>query len=286
MGKKLMIILKKRTSKIKEKYWNTSLNVDSGPPLCSNNCSNPDETINITSTQYISGTNDGLKHALINTGPLAGAVSSIGHAMCLVGYNEVCVGDTIQYVYNHAMIDSVIGAGNPLVGLTYWIFKNSYGTPSAGQPHWHANGGYVYIFVQSVSQIYAYTTEMPYSTTSYVQNCIDNDHDGYYWWGTGSKPASCPICAPDTPDGDDSNSSLGPMDAYGNCTPISSPYTPPAHEITSTEIWQSTTTECGDVIVKNGGNLTINGAIVNLEGDAEFSVEIGGILTFNSGVIQ
>ncbi len=48
----------------------------------------------------------------------------------------------------------------------------------------------------------------------------------------------------------------------------------------------STTTECGDVIVKNGGNLTINGAIVNLEGDAEFSVEIGGILTFNSGVIQ
>lgn len=85
---------------------------------------------------------------------------------------------------------------------------------------------------------------------------------------------------------DESNPNLGPMDVYGNCTPITTPYTSPEHQITTTETWQSTTTECGDVIVKNGGNLTVNGATINLEGNATFSVETGGILTFNSGTIQ
>jgi hypothetical protein len=36
----------------------------------------------------------------------------------------------------------------------------------------------------------------------------------------------------------------------------------------------------------NGANLTINEATINLEDEAEFSVETGGILTFNSGIIQ
>ncbi len=179
-------------------------------------------------------------------------------------------------------------AGNSSNGYNYGVMGTTYGTQSGAGivgTTKHANGGYVYIFDNS-SNIYAYTTEIPYSTNAHNRICTDADNDGYYWWGTGSKPDSCPVCAPSTPDGDDSNANLGPMDAYGNCTPISSPYTHPAHEVTSTETWQSTTTECGDVIVKNGGNLTINGATINMDGNAEFLVEIGGILTFNEGVIQ
>ena len=76
------------------------------------------------------------------------------------------------------------------------------------------------------------------------------------------------------------------MDSYGNCITISSPYVFPALQITSTQTWSNTATYCGDVVVKNSGNLTLNGAIVNLEGDAVFSVETGGVLTINSGVIQ
>jgi len=76
------------------------------------------------------------------------------------------------------------------------------------------------------------------------------------------------------------------LNTYGNCIPISSPYPYAQHLITSTETWNSTTSECGDVIVKNGGNLTVTGATVNLERNATFSVEIGGVLTLNSGTIQ
>lgn len=252
---------------------------------CSNKCQNPNETVQITSVQTGISGYDNIKSALINHGPLGSGYwfsTGGGHAMELCGYNTISVGDVIRYVNNNGYgIDSTIQAGSSLVGQLYWIFKNSYGV--SGRP----NNGYMYLFLNDPSDLISgcYITE-PYSTTSYAQECTDNDNDGYYWWGIGNKPATCPVCAPDTPDGDDSNANLGPMDAYGNCAPISSPYTPPAHEVTSTETWQSTTTECGDVIVKNGGNLTINGATINMDGNAEFLVEIGGILTFNEGVIQ
>lgn len=42
----------------------------------------------------------------------------------------------------------------------------------------------------------------------------------------------------------------------------------------------------GRIGINNGGNLTISGATINLEGNATFSVELGGTLTFNSGTIQ
>ncbi len=252
---------------------------------CSNKCQSPSETIQITSIQTGISGYDNIKSALINYGPLGSGFwfsTGGGHAMELCGYNTISIGDIIRYANNNGYgFDSTIQAGSSLIGQLYWIFKNSYGT--TGRP----NNGYMYLFLNDPSDLISgcYATA-PYSTTSYVRNCTDDDNDGYYWWGIGPKPTTCSICAPDTPDGDDSNANLGPMDAYGNCTPISSPYTHPAHEITFTETWQSITTECGDVIVKNGGNLTINGATINLEGEAVFSVETGGILTINSGTIQ
>lgn len=46
---------------------------------------------------------------------------------------------------------------------------------------------------------------------------------------------------------------------------------------------------CTNEILENTtvtASLTISGATINLEGNAAFSVERGGILTFNSGTIQ
>jgi C1A family cysteine protease len=252
---------------------------------CSNKCQNPNETVRVESVHSSINGYDNIKSALINHGPLASGFwfsTGGGHAMELCGYKTIKAGDIIRYVNNNGYgIDSVIQAGNSLIGQLYWVFKNSYGV--TGRP----NNGYMYLFLNNPSSLISGSyVSAPYSTSSYIRNCTDNDHDGYYWWGIGNKPASCPTCAPDTPDGDDSNPNIGPMDIYGNCSSISSPYTYPAHEVTSTEIWQSITTECGNVVVKNNGNLTINGATVNLEGDAEFSVEIGGTFIFNNGVIQ
>jgi hypothetical protein len=56
------------------------------------------------------------------------------------------------------------------------------------------------------------------------------------------------------------------------------------HDITTTVTW-SNQSVCGDVYVHSGGgNLTIDNTDVNIY--TIFSVELGGVLTINSGVIQ
>jgi hypothetical protein len=245
---------------------------------CDSICSNPDEIIYINATNSVSNTVENLKSALINIGPLSSAVSTLGHAMPLLGYNQIVEGDTICFPKSGGCSDSVIQAGSPYIGLTYWIFKNSYGSPGN-----HGHDGYLYVFFQSISSIsQANTAEAPYSTLTYTRNCTDADNDGYYWWGTGTKPSTCPDCAPDIADCDDSDPLIGPIDEYGNCTVITEPYEAD-HVINTTVTW-SNTSICGDVYVISGGNLTIDNTDVNIYN--EFSVEIGGTLTITEGEIK
>jgi len=50
---------------------------------------------------------------------------------------------------------------------------------------------------------------------------VDLDKDGYYNWGIGPKPKTCPAC-PDEVDCDDSDPNKGPyIDSTGFCKPIS-----------------------------------------------------------------
>jgi len=250
-----------------------------------NKCTTPTERIGFTG-RYLNGISEStIKEMLIFKGPLVSGfnLGDSNHSMALVGYNVIQAGDTIKRWSNNQWTDSlIIQPNDPLIGTTYWIFKDSYSS---------IHSGYQYIIIQNVAlnleiagAIITPITSLNYSENDRV--CIDNDGDGYYNWGIGTKPSTCPLCSTNQEDGDDSNPNLGPLDAYGNCTPISSPYPYSQHLITSTETWQSTYSECGNVIVKNGGNLTINGATVNLEGNATFSVEVGGVLTFSSGTIQ
>lgn len=227
---------------------------------CSKKCENPNDVVQITNYRYINPTDANLKDALINNGPIASGFSNgyTNHEMCLCGYGTVKVGDSIELVpyTSQGNIKIKIAAGNELIGKTYWIYKNSYGSSNNFD-------GYLYaVYEQASTRKYTYAITYPVQSEVYSQTdvvCEDNDGDGYYFWGLGTKPAHCPICCPNSPDGDDSNSQLAQMDVYGNFTPYSFPYD--TIFINKHTIWNTNDTICGNIVIKNGANLTISSSI-------------------------
>lgn len=141
-----------------------------------------------------------VKRNLLTYGPLSGCPRS-GHACTLVGYKLLQAGDTINInngwhyeVPYHHPDTLIVPEGNPLIGRTIWIFKENDG---AG----FGCNGYVYIVSQPrsipgypyVAEAYAYTAPIIDSLNlSLTPEFHDYDGDGYYFWGLGPKPASCP----------------------------------------------------------------------------------------------
>lgn len=221
---------------------------------CDDVCPNPSEIIKIGGKKSLHDieypyTEDGYKKMLIKYGPLVSGVFSMNHNMVIVGY----------YIDNSD-------------GKTIWIFKNSGGSRSP----------YMEIKTELSDLWGAYVPLPPvaFVNGTYTVNdivCADSDGDGYFWWGIGTKPSTCPSC-PNEEDGDDSNSNLGTINEYGYCALL----------VRNTQTWNNTHpyNEYADVIVKNGGNLTLNGPTISLENNSSFIVEVGGILNFTSGTIQ
>lgn len=178
---------------------------------CSNKCVEPSEKIRIKS-QGIYTNEESKKGAIIRRACIA-SITFLHHAMTLAGYKVLQEGDRI-FLYNQESNDWItIQTGDPLIGQTAWLFKNSWG-------NW-GDSGYVYVVGEN-AQISVYGLYDPVSSLLYKDEdivCTDNDSDGYFTWGTGPKPVSCPEC-PDQQDGNDSNPCLGPMDGYGNITAI------------------------------------------------------------------
>jgi hypothetical protein len=98
-------------------------------------------------------------------------------------------------------------------------------------------------------------TSLNYTDADIV--CEDRDGDGYFYWGIGPKPDTCPCWAPDEPDGDDSNPYLGPMDEYGNCSPV----IPPPDIITTSQTWSADKTLYKKTTIQSGVTLTITGNV-------------------------
>lgn len=256
---------------------------------CDSKCDNPTDLITIEkytnkSKLYSFYDQDTLKHYLINYGPFYGAVHNgwLGHAMCLCGYGTLQIGDSVMNLAQGAKPKiKYIEEGNSLIGKTYWIYKNSAGLNNADD----FDGYFCVIFEKdSFQSSFAAITSMVYSqvydSTDVI--CEDRDGDGYYFWGLGEKPAHCPSCAPDTPDGDDSDPTLTVMDKYGNFLP---------QNINNDEIivsdvtWSVNDTLCGDVYIQDNATLTITNASTTLHPLSHILVEEGAILIVDNATI-
>ncbi len=177
---------------------------------CNNICNNNLERVFIKDFSYFDHyKEDSIKKTIIKYGPVTAAISSWGHAMTLLGFGTIKAGDRIDFDLSGTI---TISEDDPRIGETYWIFRNSYGTECG-------DNGYGYIKVAPEELYLTYKLHTPITSMNYDETdivCDDRDGDGYYWWGIGTKPVTCPDC-PNEPDGDDSNPDLGPMDEFGNC---------------------------------------------------------------------
>lgn len=251
---------------------------------CSNKSDTPIELVNISSIGNVSNSENEYKDALINHGPVTITLDNDwnNHAMLLIGYKVVEIGDTIQYMpYGTAEQNYVINANSEYLGQTIWIMKNSFGNN-------HQNHGYLYAVVENFSYLkHVYYVGYPVTSSRYNTDsiiCEDRDGDGYYFWGLGPKPAHCPVCAPDIPDGDDSNPTIGPIDTYG--FPL--PYIDPADTIiiSSNTTISNTWNLCDHIRITNNATLTITSTgIVNLNGHNKIIVD-SGTLVIDGGIVN
>ena len=251
---------------------------------CDYKCNNPIDVITIDDYKWIQNKADTLKHYLINNGPFYSAVSNgwMNHAMCLCGYGTIHAGDSVRYlVQDSAPKIRYIVEGDALIGKTYWIYKNSYSVN-----HRYSFDGYYHLIFSTSSMQHSHNVlkdnihSLQYNHEDII--CEDRDGDGYYFWGSGDKPSHCPSCAPDEPDGDDSNPNLTVMNEYGHFLP----------QIIQTEeiidintTWNVNDTLCGDVYIQNNATLTILDASITLHPLSHILVEEGATLIVDNSTI-
>lgn len=167
----------------------------SNDPECGDSI-NPIENLRFPDYISVRGSNasdDSLKRFIVHYGPLNVGISSMSHAMSMVGYKEQASS-----------------------GETVWIFKNSHGINSG-------DNGYREFKPSSLSDFYLTAYTLPVISKIYDDSdirCVDLDNDGYYNWGVGPKAATCPDGCNDTADCDDFRPDLGPMLEDGSCEEI------------------------------------------------------------------
>ena len=230
---------------------------------CEDKCTTPIETVKIggKSTAFCGEIN--VKTNLITKGPIVTELWPWYHAMSMVGFGVVKVGDPILYGNFNAGTDHdfVVEEDSPDIGKPYYIFKQSYATYGYDESHFCK----IIINANNSAYMKCYSIDTPITSMLYNNSdidCADNDGDGYYNWGIGPKPATCPNC-PDAEDCDDSTPLIGPYDEKYECRILCEnyAYSSTPEYITGQTLWGSETYIDHDVIVENGGVLTIENTV-------------------------
>ena len=245
---------------------------------CDKKCKNPDTLIYINNYRFINKDADSIKQALLNN-PLTITIGPWDHGMIIVGYKVIDYGDTI-YLGNQSGAHYVTIDDNHLnyLNKNAWLLKNSWGET------WGSNG-YCYIFVNE-SNIWRVLTPTGNVTCSILGNniiCEDADGDGYYYWGLGPKPANSPSWVHDTPDGDDSNSQLGPMNQFGYLTDLSNLSSQSI--ISGNTTYNTNMTMSNNTVVIADAKLTITG-VVNMASGVKLTVHYNGTIVVDGGTLQ
>ena len=262
-------------------------------------CEKPNEIVRILDRSEFFGGEDTIKTNLITKGALACRMKKWGHDMCMVGFGVVKAGDPILYGNfdegnEHEL---VVDANSPDIGKPYYIFKQSYAdygydrSPfckviiDANSHNTITIGNETYTLFTYVD---AFSIEVPITSQLYDElgvACLDVDGDGYYNWGIGPKPATCPNC-PDAEDCDDSSPLIGPYNEKYECVVLCNNYvysSIPEH-ITGQALWGSEKYLDHDIIIDNGGTLTILNTI-HMGGLTKIIVKPGGKLILDYGAV-
>ena len=230
---------------------------------------------------------DSLKKNIILKGPIH--VTRALHSVAIVGFGTVNFGDTLYIPTTpyHIVVDSNYLY---LIGATYFIEKDSQGI-NYGE---NGYGKKIYNFCQGanvcanwfVSINTPITPSINSGLTTDSIKCKDNDGDGYYWWGIGAKPSTCPVFAPNERDCDDSDPLVGTYDNEYNCTPICL-LDPVNKDITGLTINQNEYMTNPIITVKSGHTLKIeNHATLFIHPSTQIIVENGAELDLDNGNIK
>lgn len=249
---------------------------------CNNKCQSPHERIYVDSHEVVhNASEDSIKHLLFRS-PIGIAIESWEHAVVLAGYRVIHAGDTISPASNsHETI--TIPSNSPLIGKTAWLIKNSWGSDT----EWGEGGGYGHIVVD-LSDI-----DSPYYLTGSIHSsfysdadiiCEDADGDGYYYWGVGPRPTTCPSWVPLEPDGDDSDYQKGPIDEFGWLTENNPDCRDTIH-IANNTVWDRRMFLHNHICICEGATLTINNLIESYQ-NVSITISPNATLIVDGGVIN